>query len=128
VPRIWLYYFGLVIISYYFGLVIICLEDVPNLFGTLLPLHLVVLLSTHGSEEYRGGLGIEVPYLGGLIGIVILVAHLWYLRSIVHTQQYPICFCGVRLDGATFYHSTCNNLHHQNMVVCLGEQKVEERV
>jgi hypothetical protein len=43
------------------------LEDVPNLFGTLQPLHLVVLLSTQGSEEYRGGLGVEVPYLDGLI-------------------------------------------------------------
>jgi hypothetical protein len=27
-------------------------EDVPNFFGTLQPLHLVVLLSTQGSEEY----------------------------------------------------------------------------
>jgi hypothetical protein len=52
------------------------LEDVPNFFGTLEPLHLVVLLSTQGSEKYRGSLGIEVPYLGGLIGVVILVAHL----------------------------------------------------
>jgi hypothetical protein len=57
------------------------LEDVPNLFGTLQPLHFVILLPTQGSKEYRGGLGIEVPYLGGLIGIIILVAHLWYLRS-----------------------------------------------
>jgi hypothetical protein len=29
-------------------------EDVPNFFGTLQPLHLVVLLSSQGSEEYRG--------------------------------------------------------------------------
>jgi hypothetical protein len=57
------------------------LEDVPNFFGTLQPLHLVVLLSTQGSEEYGGGLGVEVPHLGGLIRVVVLVAHLWYLRS-----------------------------------------------
>jgi hypothetical protein len=57
------------------------LEDVPNFFATLQPLHLVVLLSTQGSEEYRGGLEVEVLYLGGLIGIVILVACLWCLRS-----------------------------------------------
>ena len=57
------------------------LEDIPNLFGTLQPLHLVVLLSTQGREEYGGGLGVEVPHLGGLIGVVVLVAHLWYLRS-----------------------------------------------
>jgi hypothetical protein len=56
-------------------------EDVSNFFGTLQPLHLVVLLSTQGSEEYGGGLGVEVPYLGGLIGVVVLVAHLWCLRS-----------------------------------------------
>jgi hypothetical protein len=41
------------------------LEDVPNFFGTLQPLLLVVLLSTQGSEEYGGGLGVEVPHLGG---------------------------------------------------------------
>jgi hypothetical protein len=57
------------------------LEDVPNFVGTLQSLHLVVLLLTQGSEEYGGGLGVEVPYLGGLIRVVILVAHLWYLRS-----------------------------------------------
>jgi hypothetical protein len=56
-------------------------EDVPNLFGTLQPLHLVVLLLTQGGEEYRGGLRIEVPYLSGLIGVVVLIAHLWYMRS-----------------------------------------------
>jgi hypothetical protein len=28
-----------------------CLEDIPNFFGTFQPLHLVVLLSTQGSEE-----------------------------------------------------------------------------
>jgi hypothetical protein len=45
----------------------------------------------------------------------------------LHTQQYPIYFRGVRLDGASFYHSTYNNLHHQTMVVCLGVRKVMER-
>jgi hypothetical protein len=43
-------------------------------------------------------------------------------------QQCPICFHGVRLDDASFYHSTYNNLHHQNMVAYLREWKVEERV
>jgi hypothetical protein len=43
-------------------------------------------------------------------------------------QQYPKCFRGVRLDGASFYHSTYNNLHHQSMVVWLGVPKVKERV
>jgi hypothetical protein len=57
------------------------LEDVPNFFGTLQHLHLVVLLPTQGSEEYGGGLGVEVPYLGGLIGVIVLVARLWCLRS-----------------------------------------------
>jgi hypothetical protein len=57
------------------------LEDFPNFFGTLQPLHLVVILSTQGSEEFRGGLGVEVPYLGSLIGVVVLVAHLWCMRS-----------------------------------------------
>jgi hypothetical protein len=57
------------------------LEDVHNFFGTFQPLHLVVLLSTQGSEEYRGGLGVEVPHLGGLIGVVVLVTHLWCLGS-----------------------------------------------
>jgi hypothetical protein len=40
-----------------------CFEDVPNFFATLQPLCLVVLFSTQGSEEYRGGLGVKVPYL-----------------------------------------------------------------
>jgi hypothetical protein len=57
------------------------LEDVPNLFGTFQPLHLIVLLSTQGSKEYGGGLGVEVPHLGGFIKVVVLVAHLWCLRS-----------------------------------------------
>jgi hypothetical protein len=57
------------------------LQDVPNFFGTFQSLHLIVLLSTQGSEEYGGGLGVEVPHLGGLIGVVVLIAHLWCLRS-----------------------------------------------
>jgi hypothetical protein len=52
------------------------LEDVPNLFGTFQPLHLIILFSTQGSEEYRGCLGIKVPYLGGLLGVIVLIAHL----------------------------------------------------
>jgi hypothetical protein len=64
------------------------LEDVPNFFGTLQPLHLVVLLTTQGSEEYRGCLGVEVPYLGGFIGIVILVAYLWCMRSKLNNVSY----------------------------------------
>jgi hypothetical protein len=40
--------------------------------------------------------------------------------------QHPKYFRGVRLDGASFYHSTYNNLHQQNMVVCLGVPKVME--
>jgi hypothetical protein len=64
------------------------LEDVPNLFDTLQPLHLVVLLWTQGSEEYGGGMGVEVPYLGGLIGVVVLFAHLWYLRSKLNNITY----------------------------------------
>jgi hypothetical protein len=57
------------------------LEDVPNFFGTFQPLNLVVLLSTQGSEDYGGGLRVEVPHLGGLIGVIVLMAHLWWLRS-----------------------------------------------
>src|SRR5688572_7133821 len=49
------------------------LEDVPNFFGTFQSLHLVLLLSTQGSKEYRGGLGVEVPHSGGLIGVIILI-------------------------------------------------------
>jgi hypothetical protein len=63
-------------------------EDVPNFFGTLQSLHLVVLLPTQGSKEYGGGLGVEVPYLGGLIGVIILIAHLWYLRSKLNNVPY----------------------------------------
>ena len=64
------------------------LEDVPNFFDIVQPLHLVVLLSTQGSEEYRGGLGIEVSYLGGLIGVIVLIAHLWCLRSKLNNIPY----------------------------------------
>jgi hypothetical protein len=64
------------------------LEDVLNFFGTLQPLHLVVLLPTQGSEEYGGGLGVEVPYLGDLIGVIVLVAHLWCLRSKLNNIPY----------------------------------------
>jgi hypothetical protein len=42
------------------------LQQVPNLLYALQPLHLVILL-THGSEEYGGGLGVEMSDLGGLI-------------------------------------------------------------
>jgi hypothetical protein len=57
------------------------IEDVPNFFGTFQPLHLVVLLSTQGCEEYGSGLGVEVPHLGGLIGVIVLITHLWCLCS-----------------------------------------------
>jgi hypothetical protein len=57
------------------------LEDIPNFFGTLQPLHLVVLLPTQGSQEYGGGLGVEVPHLRGSIGVVVLITHLWCLCS-----------------------------------------------
>jgi hypothetical protein len=56
-------------------------KDLPNFFGTFQPVHLVVLLSTQGSEEYGGGLGDEVPYFGGFIGVVVLIAHSWCLCS-----------------------------------------------
>jgi hypothetical protein len=47
---------------------------------------------------------------------------------VLQTQQYPIYYRGVRLGDASFYHSIYNNIHHQNMVVCLGVQKVKECV
>jgi hypothetical protein len=56
-------------------------EDVPNFFGVLQPLHLIILLSTQGGEEYRSCLRVEVPNLGGLVRVVVLVPHLWCLRS-----------------------------------------------
>jgi hypothetical protein len=64
------------------------LENVPNFFGTFPPLHLILLLSTQGIEEYRRCLRIKVPYLGGLIGVVVLVAHLWCLRSKLNNIPY----------------------------------------
>jgi hypothetical protein len=63
-------------------------EDVPNFFCTLQHLHFIVLLLAQGSEEYRCGLGGEVPYLGGLIGVVVLVADLWCLRSKLNNIPY----------------------------------------
>ena len=56
-------------------------EDIPNFFDIFQPLHLIILLSTQGGEEYRRGLGVKVPNLGGLIRVVVLVPHLWCLRS-----------------------------------------------
>jgi hypothetical protein len=47
---------------------------------------------------------------------------------VLQIQQYIKYFRGVRLDGASFYHSTYNNLYHQNMVVCLRERKVKEHI
>jgi hypothetical protein len=63
-------------------------EDVPNFFGIFQPLHLVILLSTQGSEKYRSCLGVKMPYLGGLIGVIILVAYLWCLRSKLNNISY----------------------------------------
>jgi hypothetical protein len=66
------------------------LEDVPNFLVTFQPLHLVVLLSTQGSEDYGGGLGVEVPHLCGLIGVIVIISHLWCLRS--KLNNIPISF------------------------------------
>jgi hypothetical protein len=63
-------------------------EDVPNFFGILQPLHLIILLSTQGGKEYRGCLRVEVPNLGGLIRVVVLVPHLWCLRSKLNNIPY----------------------------------------
>jgi hypothetical protein len=52
-------------------------EDIPNFCGIFLPLHLIILLLTQGGEEYRSCLGIKIPYLGGVIRVIILIAHLW---------------------------------------------------
>jgi hypothetical protein len=71
-------------------------EDVPNFFGTLQPLHLVVFLSTQGSEKYRGGLVIEVPYLGSFIRIIILVPRLWCMRSKLNNIPYILSWSEVR--------------------------------
>jgi hypothetical protein len=65
-----------------------CFEDVPNFFGIFQPLHLIILLSTQGSEEYRSCLGIKIPNLDGLIRVVVLVAHLWCLRSKLNNIPY----------------------------------------
>jgi hypothetical protein len=66
------------------------LEDIPNLFGIFQPLHLIILLSTQGAKEYRSCLGIKMPYLGDLIGVVVLIAHLWCLRSKLNNIPYAL--------------------------------------
>jgi hypothetical protein len=63
-------------------------EDVPNLFGILQPLHLIILLSTQGGDEYRSCLGVEVPNLGGVVRVIVLVPHLWCLRSKFNNVTY----------------------------------------
>jgi hypothetical protein len=63
-------------------------EDVPNFFGIFQPLHLIILLSTQGSEEDRSCLGIKMPNLGSLIRVVFLAAHLWCLRSKLNNIPY----------------------------------------
>jgi hypothetical protein len=42
-------------------------EDFLNFFGIFQPLHLIILLSTQGTEEYRSLLGIKMPNLDGLV-------------------------------------------------------------
>jgi hypothetical protein len=64
------------------------IEDVPNFFGILQPLHLIILLSTQGGKEYRSCLGVEVPNLGGFVRVVVLVPYLWYLRSKLNYISY----------------------------------------
>jgi hypothetical protein len=64
------------------------LEDIPNFFGIFQPLQLIKLLSTQGSEEYRSCLGVKMPNLGSLIRVVVLVAHLWCLRSKLNNISY----------------------------------------
>jgi hypothetical protein len=64
------------------------LEDVPNFFGIFQPLDLIILLSTQGGKEYRSCLGIKMPYLGSLIRFVVLVAHMWCLRSKLNNTPY----------------------------------------
>jgi hypothetical protein len=63
-------------------------EDIPNFFGISQPLHLIILLSTQGGEEYRSCLGIKMPYLGGLIGVIVVVTHMWCLRSKLNNIPY----------------------------------------
>jgi hypothetical protein len=65
-----------------------CLEDIPNFFGIFQPMHLIILLSTRGGEEYRSYLRIKMPYLGGLIGINNPRRHLWCLRSKLNNIPY----------------------------------------
>jgi hypothetical protein len=57
------------------------LEDIPNFSDIFQPLHLIILLSTQGGEEYRSCLGVKMPNLGSLVRVIVLVAHLWCLRS-----------------------------------------------
>jgi hypothetical protein len=64
------------------------LEDIPNFFGIFQPLYLIILLSTQGGEKYRSFLGIKMPYLGGLIRVIVLVAHQWCLRSKLNNNPY----------------------------------------
>jgi hypothetical protein len=63
-------------------------EDIPNLFDIFQPLHLIIPLSTQGGEEYRSCLGIKMSNLGGLIRVVVLIAHLWCLRSKLNNIPY----------------------------------------
>jgi hypothetical protein len=44
-------------------------EDIPNFFGIFQPLHLIILLSIQGGDEYRSCLVIKMHYLGGLITV-----------------------------------------------------------
>jgi hypothetical protein len=63
-------------------------EDIPNLFSIFQPLHLIILLSIQGGKEYRSCLGIKMPYLEGLIRVIILIAHLWCVRSKLNNIPY----------------------------------------
>jgi hypothetical protein len=53
------------------------LEDIPNFFDIFQSLHLIILLSTQGGEEYRSCLGVKMPNLGDLVRVVVLVAGLF---------------------------------------------------
>jgi hypothetical protein len=64
------------------------LEDIPNFFGIFQPLHLIILFSAQGGEEYRSCLGSKMPYLGGHIAVVVLVAHMWCMRSKLNNIPY----------------------------------------
>jgi hypothetical protein len=64
------------------------LENVSNLFGILQSLYLVILLSTQGGKEYRCGLRGEVPNLGRFVQVIVLVPHLWHLRSKFNNISY----------------------------------------